>query len=276
MLACTAPSLHPVRLSKRVLVRAAKTTLRAGARGKPVPLPLLLRLRRFGGGTNMLTFPTSSVARPGAALANPFLAERLADKRFGDWTIAAQAMNLLESEIRRRPPRAVLEFGSGLSTVCLARYAHEHASGEPPRVLSVEEDAGFCAESRALAAELGLADEAEVHHVPLAPAEVSGRNVQTYDLPDALREKISARRPDLVFIDGPGTAGGRYARWAVLHSVLPLLPGGFRFYLDDALSDSGLEYARLWAELPGVELAGIALVGHGVLVGEYTPEKGGR
>jgi hypothetical protein len=48
-----------------------------------------------------------------------------------------------------------------------------------------------------------------------------------------------------------------------------LLPAGFRFYLDDALSDSALESARLWAEVPGVTIAGVALVGHGVLVGQF-------
>ena len=47
-----------------------------------------------------------------------------------------------------------------------------------------------------------------------------------------------------------------------------------RSALDDALSDSALEYARLWAELPRVEIAGVAMVGHGVLFGEYRPPRG--
>jgi hypothetical protein len=51
----------------------------------------------------------------------------------------------------------------------------------------------------------------------------------------------------------------------------PAPPDGFRFYLDDALSESALESARLWDELAGVELQGVALVGHGVLVGAYRP-----
>ena len=34
---------------------------------------------------------------------------------------------------------------------------------------------------------------------------------------------------------------------------------------------SVLEYARLWAEIPGVSVAGVVLVGHGVLVGDYRP-----
>jgi hypothetical protein len=245
--------------------------LRAGAGGRPVPLSFLLRLRAFGGRAGMLRFRTSGIVRPGRALTNPFLAEHLAERRFGDWTISAQAMNLLERDIRDRPPRRVLEFGSGLSTACLSRYMFENAGQEPtPHVISVEEDADFCAESRALLHELGLAESALVHHVPLARGDVAGRSVNSYELPPALVDELAQASPDLVFIDGPGMAGGSHARWAVLHLVLPVLPRGFRFYLDDALSDSALETARLWSEIPGVRIEGIVLVGHGVLVGQYA------
>ena len=101
--------------------------------------------------------------------------------------------------------------------------------------------------------------------------DVAGRNINAYDFPEEVLAELRAEPADLVFIDGPGKAGGAFARWAVLLTVLPLLPDGFRFYLDDALSDSALESARLWDELPGVEVEGVALVGHGVLVGEYRP-----
>ena len=259
-------------LPKRALVRGAKTALRSSSRGRPLPLPALLRLRRFGGGTNMLTFRTAGVVRDSSALANPFLAERLAGRRFGDWTISAQAMNLLEREIRARPPRCVLELGSGLSTACLARYMAENAPGAfRPCVISAEEDVEFCADSRRRLEELGLGGLARVHHAPLVRRELAGKNVKTYDLPVAALAEIEAASPDLVFIDGPSVAGGPFARWGVLHLVIPLLPEGFRFYLDDALSDAALETAELWNEIPGVRIAGVSLVGHGMLVGEYSP-----
>jgi hypothetical protein len=38
--------------------------------------------------------------------------------------------------------------------------------------------------------------------------------------------------------------------------------------------DSALESAQLWDEIPGVRIAGVALVGHGVLVGEFVPRDG--
>jgi hypothetical protein len=220
----------------------------------------------------MLTFKAANVVRAGSALDNPYLAEHLAERRFGDWTISAQAMNLLEREIRAHPPRRVLEFGSGLSTACLSRYMVENAPAAPlPSVVSVEEDADFCAESQAVLGELGLTEAASVHHGPLAGRELAGRTVNAYEIPSAALAEIDAVRPQLVFIDGPGKAGGRFARWGVLHLVIPLLPQGFRFFLDDALSDAALECGELWSRVPGVRIHGVALVGHGVLVGEYRP-----
>jgi predicted O-methyltransferase YrrM len=257
---------------KRALVRGAKSALRRRSRGKPVPLATLLRLRRFGGSPNILTFKAATVVRQGTALGNPWLSNRLAERRFGDWTISAQAMNLVEREIRARPARRILEFGSGLSTACLARYMSESASASPrPAVISVEEDVDFCAEARALVADLGLDELALIHHAPLVKRNVAGRSVNAYELPAEVLAALQAESADLVFIDGPGMAGGPFARWAVLHTVLPLLPTGFRFYLDDALSDSALEYARLWSAIPDVTIHGIALVGHGLLIGEYRP-----
>jgi predicted O-methyltransferase YrrM len=259
-------------LPKRALVRGAKSTLRRSSRGKPVPLETLLRLRRFGGRTNMLTFKAAGVVRPGTALENPFLAARLGDRRFGDWTISAQAMNFLEREIRARPPHRVLEFGSGLSTACLARYMAEASPGVPaPALISVEENDAFCTESRALLADLGLDEVASIQHGPVVAKEVAGRAVHSYDVPRTVLAELEAGPADLVFIDGPGKAGGAFGRWAVLHTALALLQNGFRFYLDDALTDSALQAARLWRDIAGVRIDGVALVGHGVLVGEYRP-----
>src|SRR3954468_5284544 len=263
---------HVRSFPRRAVVRAANTALRRSSRGEPVPLATLLRLRAFGNAKNILTFKAAGVPRPGSALENPFLADRLGDRRLGDWTISAQAMNFLEREIRARPATRVLEFGSGLSTACLARYMLENAA-ETARsgVISLEESAPFASESRKTLAGLGLDDLASVHHAPLVEQDVAGRRVKCYDLPERAVAAMREVPADLVFIDGPGLAGGPYSRWAVLHLVLPLLPEGFRFFLDDALSDSALECAQLWNELPGVKVQGVALVGHGILVGEYRP-----
>jgi hypothetical protein len=123
-------------------------------------------------------------------------------------------------------------------------------------------------------AELHLDELVAVHHAPLLQKDVAGRTVNVYDLPASVLSELEKEPPELVFIDGPGKAGGRFGRWAVLHVVIPLLPRGFRFFLDDALLDSALESAQLWDEIPGVRIAGVALVGHGVLVGEFVSPDG--
>jgi hypothetical protein len=41
-----------------------------------------------------------------------------------------------------------------------------------------------------------------------------------------------------------------------LHTVLPLQPRDFRFSLDDALTDSALESAKRWEDIPGVRIQG--------------------
>jgi hypothetical protein len=114
-------------------------------------------------------------------------------------------MNLLEQEIRERRPRRVLEFGSGLSTACFARYMAENAPGSRrPAVVSVEEHADFCAEARALVAELGLDEVAAINHAPLVRKDVAGRSVNSYDLPAVVLAELEAEPANLVFIDGPG------------------------------------------------------------------------
>ena len=220
----------------------------------------------------MLTFRAASVVRQGTALANPYLSERLSDRIFGDWTISAQAMNLMEREIRERPPRRVLEFGSGLSTACLARYMTEYAPDSPrPAVVSVEEGADFCAEARALIAGLGLDEIASIHHAPLVRKDVAGRSVNAYDLPAGILTELDAKPADLVFIDGPG--GRRAAAFRAGRSSHRAAPAPRRLPLLSRRRALGLR-SRIRTTLgraPRRDVAGVALVGHGVLVGEFRP-----
>lgn len=151
----------------------------------------------------------------------------------------------------------MLEFGSGLSTACLARYMAESAPDLPgPFLISVEEDATFCAESRKLIAELGSEELASVHHAPLVTNEVAGRSVPAYDLAATILAELQASPAGLVFIDGPGKAGGPSDAGRSCTPFSPLLPRDFRFYLDEALTDSAHESAKRWKDIPGARIQG--------------------
>jgi predicted O-methyltransferase YrrM len=238
---------------------------------RPAPLSLLAAVRRIGDREDALGSRTEKVKRTGEALANPFLAKRLGDRQFGHWTASAQALNVLEGEIARRPPTRILELGGGLSTACFARYMVEHGDGgAEPALVSIDESDKFGEETGRLLAELKLDGQVSLHHAPLQKQRVAGREVNSYVLPSEVVAELERVPPDLVFVDGPSTAGGKYARFAALVLVLPYLAHGCRFYLDDALRDSALEYAVLWSELEGVDVLGVAFAGHGLLFGLYS------
>ncbi|MFN3287105.1 MAG: class I SAM-dependent methyltransferase, partial [Sphingomonadaceae bacterium] len=109
------------------------------------------------------------------------------------WAGTPGLLITLVDEVEVRRPRLVVEFGSGLSTLVLARALALHVP--EARLLSFDHDAGFAAMTRRRLAALGLS--AEVRHAPLADASALGVAGQWYDhgpLPDGI---------DLLLIDGP-------------------------------------------------------------------------
>ncbi|MGI9407180.1 MAG: hypothetical protein ACR2O4_12495 [Hyphomicrobiaceae bacterium] len=103
----------------------------------------------------------------------------------------------LHEEIRRRKPREILEFGTGLSTVVLAHALKANmAEGAPPgRITSMEESAEWHATAVGILPPQ-YTDVVEILHSP----KVDGiyklfRGVQYEEIPD--------RPYDFVFSDGP-------------------------------------------------------------------------
>jgi len=254
-------------LLRRIAVRLAKDALQLRYGERPVPLDTIFRLRRFADRPDALTF--RALARPHDAqdvLRNEFLSERLAGVELGLWTLSGAALNVLETEIHRLRPDLVLEFGSGVSTACLARYAYEAHGDRTLRVVSVEDGDDFADEAQRRVDDLGLAGVARVFRAPLAEQTCRGRTLARYTLPEELTDLLRRRPPGLVLIDGPGI-GPRGSRYGSLEAVRPLLRPTTPFFLDDALDDYGLLVGGWFSELAGVRIDGILLVGHGLLVG---------
>lgn len=118
-------------------------------------------------------------------------------------------------------PAQVVECGSGVSTVVLARLLAQRGTG---RLTALEHDAGWAATVTASLEEEGLRDVARVVLAPLeagwyAPAGVA-------ELPEAI---------DLLVVDGPpaDTAALAEARHPALATLAPRLAPGSRVVLDD-------------------------------------------
>jgi predicted O-methyltransferase YrrM len=179
-----------------------------------------------------------------------------------------EALNFLDARIERIRPKAVLEFGSGVSTLVLAaRMAALH--GETgPRVFSIDESESYLDETRRMLNSVGLAEYARLAQREVHEQVICGRATACYDLDDRFLRSFLLTAPDLVFIDGP--SGGGTVRFGTLPLVLRHLDQRCTFFLDDAFRNDEIELASLWQTFPQVDFAAVHVVGHGLLEGRIV------
>ena len=257
---------RPPNLARRGASRAARAALRAGYARRPAPLGAVVRLRRLVGRENGLALV--GAASTGADLDHPGLSRSLAEESLGVWRASAGALDVVERWIRAERPEAVLEFGSGISTVCVARYlADAHGESETERIVSVEQDDDQAALTRGLLDRYGAPVGVRLIHAPLRNSPADGEGACSYEMTDELVDAVARLSPSLAFLDGPagrgrqGPVGGRFA---TMRLVGLLCPGGCRVLFDDALDDDMLMTADRWRRLPGVRVDGVIAAGRGV------------
>jgi predicted O-methyltransferase YrrM len=182
-----------IRAAAHLLLR---TRYRAG-RGRPLAIRRVLALRR------------AVPVRDGLASLDGI----------GSYGLAEESLTFLAGELARVRPAAVLELGSGESTLRLARMmADLRPASSRPLVFSVEQEQRFADETTAAVAAAGLSGAVRVACRPLVLRLVAGRESACYDLaPDFLREFLPAEGTLLIVVDGP--AGGGDVR----HGTIPLV-----------------------------------------------------
>lgn len=248
------------------LARAIKRRLSGGDPNHLVAIDSLLRASRALPGDDPL-MPTVDRARSkGSSLRHQVLREILRDVELGVWTIGSRTINFLQQVIEEDRPRLAIEMGAGISTLCLSRFMRDlHGPGR--HVVSLEQDPKHATNTRHLLAEHGLAETAEILDVTLQERKFFGTPCKAYEVAE-LRDVLGDRRADLLLIDGP--AGPSGVRVGTLPSALPLLAPGARFYLDDALREPDLAFARHWEGLDGVMIEGVMIMETGLLCGRIT------
>jgi predicted O-methyltransferase YrrM len=259
---------------RRLLARVAWRLVRACCPRRPLPLGCLTALRlAMGRVASPLAAPLERTLSRGSRLADPILANELADDELGAWALDAATIGFLQAELRAGRPGRVLEFGSGVSTILLAHTMAElHGRGGAARVISLEQDRECLARTRGRLERMGLADLVVLLHAPLEVSAHHGVRALTYSLgADAVR-LLSAAPLDFVLVDGP--AAGPLSRYATLPLVAPYAAKGCAFMLDDALRDAELRVAARWARLPWLEIDGLRVVGKGLLCGRFTGSGG--
>lgn len=233
-----------------------------------IPLPVVEVIRRVGWGTD----PLSRAARSalGGQLDHPVLATALRQVSIGTWSLGPKTVSYIQKVVETVRPRLVMEFGSGISTMCLAQFLADQtaAGGAPGSVVSFEQSSDEASRTMDLLGRHGLGSHAEVVVAPLRMREVEGRYVNAYEFdPDVIDALTGTDKVDLVLVDGPAAESG--ARFGTLPLIRRFVRPGAVFLLDDALRDGELSAAAGWSRLPYLQVEGILPIEHGILRGSF-------
>jgi predicted O-methyltransferase YrrM len=135
----------------------------------------------------------------------------------------------LAAFVRALGAKRILEFGSGFSTLMMAR---EIAAEEDNYLLSVDESPGYSAAAKEAFENSGCQARVEFRVAPLRPRFYGARLLLSYGLPKGL---IAALGPfDLALIDAPRHDSGRESVFRDIFQAVA--PGGY-IVLDDANGD---------------------------------------
>jgi hypothetical protein len=176
--------------------------------------------------------------------------------RLHGWPISSDLAAFLIELIRANDYDLVVEFGSGTSTVimakALAQRRHRREGKPPPVQVAFEHLEQYHEQTQTHLRAAGLADSVTVYLAPLSPyLAANGRYYNYYDCKSTL-QPLSARcnRPTcrvLVLVDGPPEATGEHARYPALEAVLTALGNtAFDVVLDDYKRPGEKEVANMW------------------------------
>jgi predicted O-methyltransferase YrrM len=185
-----------------------------------------------------------------AALPGPYLP-------WGSGALRPAGLATVCNDIVLNGRRRVVELGSGVSTVILARLLHQR----PPRdgfvLAAVEHDVGWAEWVTDQLDREGIGAGVSVVQAPLVPHPRAEPGLSWYDeaaLIEGLRTALQGDRIDLLLIDGPPAhaAGMGLARYPALPVLLDRLAPGATVVLDDAERAGEREVLRRWADETGL------------------------
>lgn len=164
------------------------------------------------------------------------------------WAATPEFAATLYDIVRDRKPKVVLELGSGASTVIVAAALEQNGGG---RLISIDQDADYAAQTRAAVERHGLSRTAQVVHSPLTEASVDGETWLWYDM-----QTIPSADPiDLLIVDGPHRELQKMARYPAIPLLIGRLSAQAVIVLDDAeRKDERLAVQRWTSEYDGFEV----------------------
>jgi predicted O-methyltransferase YrrM len=182
---------------------------------------------------------------------------------FLPWTrnsIGPAALASVCNEIALSGRREIVELGSGVSTVVIARLLQERGG----RLHSVEHDDAWLAWVASQLEREGLTDVARLVHAPLAADPLAHEGLGWYDR-EAL-DALPATGIDLLLVDGPPAdqPGTEQARYPALPALADRLGPDATVVLDDASRPGEQSILEAWTNETAIrfersELARVAI-----------------
>ncbi|THV38640.1 class I SAM-dependent methyltransferase [Glycomyces buryatensis] len=159
--------------------------------------------------------------------------------RMHGWAAGPDLARFLYLEVVERGRSAVLECGSGSTTVILAYACRAVGKG---RVFALEHNPRFASATRKMLEERGLSEWAEVVDAPLTEVSVGGGTQLWYD-PAVIPDQSF----DLVLVDGPPGSVGPQARYPAVPLLVDRLTEDAMVVLDDARRTDERDIGERWA-----------------------------
>lgn len=192
------------------------------------------------------------------SLQNYFSTGQLSDIRLetNDWPVSSDFMLYLVKLIDLNDYDLVIEFGSGASTLAIAKTLTNIAprrQGKPPvGFASFDHLKQYYQQTQAQLKHAGLADVVQLHLAPLADyAAPNGNHYPYYSCQTALAALAQKHVPKqlrlLVSVDGPPGSTGKHARYPAGPLVISSFKGAhIDLLMDDAARTDEKEIIALW------------------------------
>lgn len=155
-----------------------------------------------------------------------------------DWSAGADFLQLIVDYCLRAGPSLILECGSGLTTLMLARCCKMNGHG---RVVSLEDSAEYAANTQTYIDRYRLGRRASVIHAPLQKVMLNGVDYVWYTAQDIPEQPV-----DMLIVDGPSGFIQKNSRYPALPVLYSRLSYGCRIFLDDAARPDEQEILALW------------------------------
>ena len=160
------------------------------------------------------------------------------------WAGSPDYLAELAGYVQRHRPRVIVECGSGVSTLIIARALQLNGGGH---VYTLEHSPEHGRATRALLTRHAVEEWATVVDAPLRDHQIAGESWPWYTVEDLPQGEI-----DLIVVDGPPKRTRTLARYPALPLLGHRLAASGAVVLDDAARADEREIVRRWkAEHPG-------------------------